>query len=259
MKPPRAAAEGLAQGGGGDIDAFHHPALFRRAAATGANEAGRVRVVDHDQGIVLPGQGRDVGQPGHVAVHAEHAVGRNQPGARAGGGLELRLEVVHVAVAVAQACRLAQADTVNDGGVVELVADDGVLLAQQRFEQARVGIEAGGVEDGVVGVQEIGERPLQLLVQVLRAADEAHRGHAEAVGPERVDRCLHQLGMVGETEVIVGAEVQYFAGLAGRDLDALRRGDDALALVQTLLLDRLQFGQESTGRFCHSRGLSATS
>jgi hypothetical protein len=57
--------------------------------------------------------------------------------------------------------------------------------------------------------EEVGDLRLELLVQVLRAADEAHRGHAEAVAVERVlGRCDH-LGVVGQAEVVVGAEVQH--------------------------------------------------
>ena len=68
--------------------------------------------------------------------------------------------------------------------------DDRVLLAEQRLEQAAVGVEARGVEDGVLGAEEPAKRRLQLLVHGLRAADEAHRRHAEAVAVERRVRGL---------------------------------------------------------------------
>jgi hypothetical protein len=38
--------------------------------------------------------------------------------------------------------------------VVQFVADDRVLLAQQGLEQAAVGVERRGVEDGVLRTQE---------------------------------------------------------------------------------------------------------
>lgn len=41
------------------------------------------------------------------------------------------------------------------------------MLAEQRLEQAAVGIEAGGVEDGVFGAEEVGDGAFELLVQVL--------------------------------------------------------------------------------------------
>ena len=95
--------------------------------------------------------------------------------------VEPRLEVGHVVVGVAEPLGLAEADAVDDAGVVEGVGDDRVLLAEQRLEEAAVGVEAGGVEDRVLGAEEARETGLELLVDVLRAADEAHRGHAEAV------------------------------------------------------------------------------
>ena len=151
-----------------------------------------VAFVDVHQRVVLLRQRGDLVQRRDEAVHREHAVGGDQLGARAGGigGLQLLLQIGHVAVGVAEALGLAQADAVDDRGVVQRVGDDRVLFAQQRFEQAAVGVEAGGVEDGVLGAEEFGDLRFQLLVQVLRAADEAHRGHAEAVRVQRVLRGL---------------------------------------------------------------------
>ena len=94
------------------------------------------------------------------------------------------------------------------------------LLAEQRLEHAAVGVEAGGEEDRVVLAEMSGDRLLELAMQRLRAADEAHRGHAEA---ELVHRALgggDHLGMVGETEIIVGAEVERLARRCPGDADA---------------------------------------
>jgi hypothetical protein len=75
-----------------------------------------------------------------------------------GLGFELGLQVGQVAVLVAVALGLAEPHAVDDAGVVELVADDGVLGAEQGFEQAAVGVEAGRVEDGVLGAEELADR-----------------------------------------------------------------------------------------------------
>ena len=53
----------------------------------------------------------------------------------------------------------------------EMIASSG---AEQRLEQPAVGVEAGGVEDRVVGAEELAELRFELLVELLRAADEAH-------------------------------------------------------------------------------------
>ena len=64
-------------------------------------------------------------------------------------------------------------------------------FAQQRLEQAAVGIERCGVEDRVFGADKARQPCLERLVQVLRAADEAHRAHAVAVIVERLVRRLN--------------------------------------------------------------------
>ena len=56
-------------------------------------------------------------------------------------------------------------------------------------------------------------------MQRLRAADEAHRSHAEAELVERLARRGDDLGMVGKAEIVVGAEVQELALAALRALD----------------------------------------
>ena len=62
--------------------------------------------------------------------------------------------------------------------MVQLVGDHCVLLAQQSLKQAAIGVEAGGVEDAVVGAQEGGDLALQFLVLALGATDKADRAHA---------------------------------------------------------------------------------
>jgi hypothetical protein len=202
-----------------------------------------VAFVDVHQRVVLVGQRGDLVERRDKAVHRERAVGGDQLGARAGGvgGLQLRFQVGHVAVGVAEALGLAQADAVDDRGVVQRVGNDGVLFAQQRLEQAAVGVEAGGIEDGVLGAEEFGDLLFQLLVQILRAADEAHRRHAEAVRVQRILGGLDHLRMIGQAEVIVGAEVQHLAATGQLDLGGLRRGDDALGLEQALFADGFEF------------------
>ena len=58
---------------------------------------------------------------------------------------------------------LAEADAVDDGGVVELVREDGVLGAEDLLEEAGVGVEAAGVQDGVLAAVELGNLALEVL------------------------------------------------------------------------------------------------
>ena len=75
---------------------------------------------------------------------------------------ELGLEIGHVVVLVAQALGFAEPDAVDDRGVVQLVGDDRILGAQDRLEQAAVGIPARGIEDRVFHSQKVGDRLFEL-------------------------------------------------------------------------------------------------
>ena len=95
--------------------------------------------------------------------------------------LQRLLELVQVIVGVAQAARLAQANAVDDAGVVQRIADDGILLVEQGFEQSAIRVEAGGIQNRVFHRQVGAQALLQLAMHALRAADEAHRGDAVAI------------------------------------------------------------------------------
>ena len=141
---------------------------------------------------------------------------------------------------------LAQAHAVDDRGVHQAVGDHHVLLVQDGFEDAGVGVHAGGEEDGVFGAQEFGQLGFQFLVDVLGAADEAHRGHAVAAGVQSFPGRFDHVGVGGEAEVVVGAHVDHVLALgAGRkfdvDLGVLRGADDAFFLEYAGRADAFQF------------------
>src|SRR5690242_17388330 len=79
---------------------------------------------------------------------------------------------------IPETLRLAKSNAVDDGGMVQFVADDGVLLVIQGFKYTPVGVECGHIQDGVFGAQEFGQLSFQLFVYILRAADKAHAAHA---------------------------------------------------------------------------------
>ena len=168
------------------------------------------------------------------SIHRETAVGRDQSKARAACFFQFRFEIGHVVVLVAKALRFAEPDAVDDRGVIEFIANDRVFVAEQRFEQAAVGIEAGRVKNRVLGPEKFCQRGFEFLVNVLRAANEAHAGHAEAVGIERFLRRFDQRRMIGQPEIIVRAHVEDAFAAGDLDLGVLRTGDDALGLVKTL-------------------------
>ena len=73
--------------------------VFQRAAAIGAQRAETVRIVDHQPGAIALAQGQQRGQRRQVAIHAEDAVGDDDPGfgcaVRQQGrqGIEVRMRI----------------------------------------------------------------------------------------------------------------------------------------------------------------------
>ena len=124
--------------------------------------------------------------------------------------------------------------------MIQLVADHRVLVGQQRLEQPAVGVEAGRVQDRVVGAEEAGDAVLELLVHLLGAADEADAG--QPVAPP-VNGLLGRLGdarVARQPQVVVRAEVQDLGPVAHPDAGSLRGDDDALGLEKTVRADRVE-------------------
>lgn len=58
--------------------------------------------------------------------------------------------------------------------MVEGVTDDGILLTEDSLEETCVGIEATREQDAIFNFVVVSDHSLQLLVDVLGAADEPH-------------------------------------------------------------------------------------
>ena len=152
-KAARGAAQRLAQRAGDEVHVAPHAPVLGCAPARGAHKAGGVAFVHAQQRAVAVAQLAHDIELRHRAVHGKHAIGKHQRETRAlGAGLcQATFQVGHVVVFVAVAFGLAQANAVNDGGMVELVADDRVLLAQQGLKESAVGVKRGGIKNGVFG------------------------------------------------------------------------------------------------------------
>ena len=140
--PAARATERLSERAGDDVDTIGHTVQLGGSASVLTDESDGVRVVDHHHGAIAVRQLADLAQGCHVPVHREHPVGRDQPAACVGSLSQLVLEMGHVPVVIPVAPRGAQPDAVDDGRVVQLVADDGVVLAQQGLEEPPVRVEA---------------------------------------------------------------------------------------------------------------------
>ena len=163
-------------------------------------------IVDHDHCIKTVGKRAYAANIGEIAVHGKYPIGHDNdpPGILRTRGFQLFLEIGHVAIGEPVALGFRQSYAVDDRGMVEAVRYDGILLPEQRLEHAAIGIETGGIENGILHAEISGNRMFELAVQVRGSADEAHGGHAEAMAVERRLCCRDQLRAVGEAEVIIG-------------------------------------------------------
>lgn len=75
---------------------------------------------------------------------------------------------------VSKALSFAEADTVNNARVVERVRDNCILAVHNSLEETRVGVETTWVQNAVFSLVPLCNCLLQLLVDVLGAADEAN-------------------------------------------------------------------------------------
>ena len=114
--------------------------------------------------------------------------------------------------------------------MVEFVADDRVFSGEQGFKEPAVGVESGGIKDGVGGAEKRTELGFEFAVDFLGAADETHRGKSVAPAVEGGVGGGDDLGVVSEAEVVVRAKIQDVLAARDRDVGRLRGGDEALAL-----------------------------
>ncbi len=121
--------------------------------------------------------------------------------------------------------------------MVERVGDDGIFCGEEWFEESAVSIEARPIENGVLGVEIVGDGSFELFVEVLCATDEAHRRHAVAVGVHRLLGSLDDARVVREAKIVVGAEVEHLGVFAHADVSTLWGGDEAFVLIQSCCMD----------------------
>ena len=102
----------------------------------------------------------------------------------------------------------AEAETagVIDAGMVFTVADHIVVSTHHGADDTQIGLEAGGKGRGGLLMQKIGERILQLQMQLQRSVEKAGAGAARAVLFERFHAGFDDLLVDGQTQIIVGAE-----------------------------------------------------
>src|SRR4030095_2542949 len=89
------------------------------------------------------------------------------------------------------------------------------------------------VKNRVFRPQELAQFVLELFVNALGATDETNGGHSVTPLVEGRVRCGNDFGMLRQSEVVVGAEIQHGFAVGYADGCSLRGGDDTLALISS--------------------------
>ena len=144
------AAERFAECSGNDVHAPFDAAVFGTAATVFPDETDCMGIVHHDQRIISVREIADPFQIRNVAVHGKYAVCGDEFETCAVGGFQLFLQVRHIVILIAETLCLAETDAVDDAGMVQGIADDGVFGSEQSFEESAVRIETGTVEDRIL-------------------------------------------------------------------------------------------------------------
>jgi len=110
---------------------------------------------------------------------------------------------------VYKAPRLRQADAVDNAGMVERVTDYGVFGTENSFKQTAVGVKTGRIQNGIFRTMKIADLFLQAGMKILGTTYKAYGGQAESIMVQGVLGRLDHAGMIGKSQVVVGAEIEH--------------------------------------------------
>ena len=130
-------------------------------------------LIDVDVSVIFLGEFIDLIQRSDISVHAEDSISDDHFDPSLLVGLQVFFQVGHVHVVVTGSFGFAEADAVDDGGVIEGIADNYVFGTQDGLEETSVGIETAGEQDGVLKSIVVCDGFFEFFVDILGAADEA--------------------------------------------------------------------------------------
>ena len=192
------AAERLAEGAdehvGNDLD------LGAASAAGRAENAQRMGLVDVERRAVDVAEGAERTEVGPICVHAEVAL-HHHPGARLGSLLEEARDGIRVVVGGDRDAGAREACPVDEGSMVQRVADDEVARPSQRTEGADIRGVAARERQRVLDAQPRGERALESSVLVTLTGDQARRARSRRCWRRR-PRCQAEVVVRAERELV---------------------------------------------------------
>src|SRR5215469_1137390 len=192
--------------------------MIHCAATIATKDAGRVRIVDHHDAVVLVGEVAQFWQWRDIAFHGENAVGDEKLVAvPVLGFFEDASAIRDVLMLEDFDGGLGKTAAIDDRGVIQLVGDNQIFFAQDRRNGAGIGRESGLKDDAGFCPFEARDLLFEFHVNLHSADDAAHCARADAVFADGVYGSAAKLGMGGEPKIIVRAEVDDFLAIDGGD------------------------------------------
>ncbi len=182
------------------------PVVVAYTTAAFAENAYRMRLVDHDCGIIFLGKLHNLGQVGNIAFHREHAVGNYQFDFVGLATLELLFEALHIVVLVLERLGERQTTTLDNRCVVLLVPKYVVLSTGKSRHNTEVDAEACRINHYIFFAYVLGDTRLKLFVKVESAVKKRRAGTARAVlAGSLYGRFLYPR-VVDKTRIAIGPE-----------------------------------------------------
>ena len=231
---PAHGGEGFREGSHHEIDLVLEAKMLGGAAPVFSEHPNPVGVVDEEASAVGVLQLDDPGQIGNVALHGENAVDHDHLAPVLGGPGEFSFEVAHVIVLVFHGLSEAQADTVDDRGVIHVVEEGQILAADQAGQDAEIDLETRCEGERGFDVHEGGEPLFELDMDIESAVEQPGARAAGSVTEDRRRRGFLDGGVAGQPQVIIRPEHDDLLAVH-RDHGILGRGDAAVVRVHIRL------------------------
>ncbi|MNV47927.1 hypothetical protein D3C71_1398110 [compost metagenome] len=201
------AAQRLAQRGQLQRHVGHaQPGIGHAAAAVLADHAHAVGIVHVQQRFLHARHQRQRAQRGHVAIHAEHAVG-DQHRRAVGRVLQLAQRALGIQVRVAAQAAACQPRGIEQAGVVEPVLHAHIVFfAEQRLLHGQVGGKAAAKQQRTRVAEPVGHFPLQRVMQGMVAADQVRGGGAGAFARGGILQRADHPELLRQAQVVIAAE-----------------------------------------------------
>ncbi len=225
-----------------------HPLRRQGAAPLGPQHAKAVSIVDHQPVAALGSQGGELAPGALIPVHAEHPFRNDQTTV----WFELTLKRGHIVMAKALHPAGELAAHLLQGGVVEFVLPQQMLLAEQGSQHRLIGGKTAVEQQHRLHSKPLGQGLLKLLVGTAVPGHQRRGAGARAIAfNPRVEGGLDG-AVFCQSQIVVGGKVEV---VAPRNLEppATRPvGRDAVAQQTHLLALGQRRAQPKGARYCRA-------